>query len=440
MWRIPKRIAYRIAVACGLCAMMTIAAWTYLSYRFLIQAYEAGVPVSHIKIVLGTALPLCVTLLYSLWNIFRYSPDGQEWLRRWLTTGLPFRMGKQKRALAAFDRLLLVSEALDASNQALKTAIAQSLVWQWVAKPPLIGLLGVIAASPLLVMVPVLNMGVSAKDALIAAGVIWMLGTLSYLAARALGILDGHDRRRKKTSMQRERMKVSEYYQASVAATTTNSTGRSVAEGVGPTETGEPRDHPSAGFRPSSAEKKTLPPLPQPPGGFEWKQFRNVDFLQPLSWHVIVQETPPIKDGVGMDVYATSPQRFSDAAPFETGFTIQVMSGMKSGVWPGTKPVLAKYITSFLQRIEKTNVLMFEEGRQKNLEVINFCYRDIIEGQLSVIVHKLIAMSEELETIYVYTFESPESTWQQQWSRYGALILHHIAMAESAPLDLSNYA
>lgn len=143
---------------------------------------------------------------------------------------------------------------------------------------------------------------------------------------------------------------------------------------------------------------------------------------------------PSVADGLGMDVYSTSPRKFSPSNPFETGFTVQVMSGLKSGRWHSARHAYAVYITPLFDRVRKEDFLLLDEKAQG--EALHFVlrYRDVVNGLPSVIVHKFIVVNDALEHVHVFTFESAEASWREQWARYGEMILGNVGIARPAEI------
>lgn len=96
---------------------------------------------------------------------------------------------------------------------ALNAKLTLHPIWMWGLKPALIGLLAVFAASPLLIVFPIIadvfSMGISKTDVVVMAFLVWTSATLAYIVARRSGILDERDRlptrsmrsRRKKITM-----------------------------------------------------------------------------------------------------------------------------------------------------------------------------------------------------------------------------------------------
>jgi hypothetical protein len=96
-----------------------------------------------------------------------------------------------------------------ARRAALNASLTLHPVWMWGLKPAFIGLLGVLAASPLLVVFPLvanaLNVAISKTAVVVMACLVWASGTSAYLFARRPGVLDERDRLpRRKTRPKRK--------------------------------------------------------------------------------------------------------------------------------------------------------------------------------------------------------------------------------------------
>lgn len=81
---------------------------------------------------------------------------------------------------------------------ALNAKLIVHHVWMWGLKPASIGLLAVLAASPLLIVSPLvadaLNVDISKTGVIVMACLVWTSATSAYLFARRSGVLDERDR------------------------------------------------------------------------------------------------------------------------------------------------------------------------------------------------------------------------------------------------------
>lgn len=189
-------------------------------------------------------------------------------------------------------------------------------------------------------------------------------------------------------------------------------------------------------------DQKYLPAsaLGPAPEGFVWVEFKNAVFLQPVGWYVAIKETVPVPGVLSMDTYATSPTRFSEAEPFETGLTVQVMSGMKTPSWVSAKHAYATYMDGFLKRMKPEDMLLFREQKAGDFDCVIVRFRDTALDLPPIIIHKYAMINSELEMVHVYTFESPEGHWSEQWERYGTPILSRLSMLAPRRIDLERLA
>ena len=81
---------------------------------------------------------------------------------------------------------------------ALNATLTLHPVWMWGLKPGFIGLLAVLAASPVLIVSPLVadafNVDISKTAIVVVACLVWMSATAAYLFARRSGVLDERDR------------------------------------------------------------------------------------------------------------------------------------------------------------------------------------------------------------------------------------------------------
>jgi hypothetical protein len=81
---------------------------------------------------------------------------------------------------------------------ALNATLTLHPVWMWGLKPAFIGLLAVLAASPVLIVSPLVadafNVDISKTAVVVVACLVWISATAAYLFARRSGVLDERDR------------------------------------------------------------------------------------------------------------------------------------------------------------------------------------------------------------------------------------------------------
>ncbi len=171
--------------------------------------------------------------------------------------------------------------------------------------------------------------------------------------------------------------------------------------------------------------------IPEPPEGFEWKLYKNAFFPKPLQWNELESSTNG--KGIPMTVYATSPEKFSNTKYFEMGFTIQIISGPKKSHKVEASKVAILYLKPFVETHKKEEILMFEESTVGDFETMIFRYRDAPAGLIPIIVHKFILANNITDSVHVFTYESPESTWAENWTRYGEPILSKVNIITTLP-------
>ncbi len=423
VWRIPNRIVHKTMMLCVLSIPVAILVWTYLNYRFITTAYVKGAEIPQLKFALLAMTPLCLALAYSAWQIVRHSPDAQASLRHRLKTGWVFGFDSKRRCLAAFDRLIRESEARQLKHEAAKAAIAELPDWKWVVKPVLIGFLAAFAASPLLAIAPIFIDSMSARSSVVLGGVIWGAATLAYVVVRWLGILDERDRPRKKRSSRvNAQRRISDEY----APGLNHAESRLSAPGVTANAQTVAKESPMGSDTEFAGEIRKA--LPAPPQGFDWVIFHNAVFLRPAHWNVVTKHVPSIAELQGRDIYAASPVPFSETKPFDTGLTLEILSGMNSPGWVSAKHAFARYINGYLRDVADTDVLLASEKQQRGIDTVIVRFRDTRLGLPPEIVHKFAHIHHDLEVVHVYTFETPESLWAEHWARYGTPILSNVTM------------
>lgn len=173
--------------------------------------------------------------------------------------------------------------------------------------------------------------------------------------------------------------------------------------------------------------------LPAPPEGFVWQLYKNAVFLQAANW--IDAERLSSAGGVPMTVYAASAKAFSVQQPFEMGLTVQIISGAQKIRNIEAKDMAVLYLKPFVDAHTKENVLMLERSENADTERTVFRYRDVTVGSKPVIVHKFLLASNDADTVHVFTFESPEDTWKDNWKAYGKPFLGKVVVLPNVPAN-----
>jgi hypothetical protein len=445
MWRILGKFIDRIMIAFVLAAWAAMFGWIAIeilpnlmstrSEGFAIEVFG-----SQLGLVIACAVPpVLIASFYSVWIVIKGSAEAREMLRRRLASGWYSRLDNRQRLMSVIDRLVLASRLREESHRAAKAAILSLPEWRWIVKPMLIGLIPVIVLSPIVFTLVLISSSMTLRGTLIGLGWTWVAATSAYWIARWTGFLDDRDRlpSQRKLTRKPSNADSSANSQRQPEPALGHVTGQSSAWIASNKD--EARIAASSNMGADNvAELGTSAVRVVPvPYGFRWVEFGNAFFFQPESWHVVALEARPVRDGIATDVYATSPARFSREEPFETGFTLHVMSGMKSGYWPGGDRVYRDYILHFEIRIEDGDRLIEDDHTENGLRVVTLRYRDREPGRTNEIVHKCIAIDEALEMVWAFTFECPESEWEAYWRTYGTHMIHRISIKKGASIDFA---
>jgi hypothetical protein len=166
--------------------------------------------------------------------------------------------------------------------------------------------------------------------------------------------------------------------------------------------------------------------LPAPPEGFVWQLYKNAVFLQAVNWNEA--QSLSSTSGVPSTVYSASPERFTAQRPFEMGLTVQIIRGSHKIRRIEAKDMALLYLQPMVDAHTKENVLMLERSENADSERTVFRYRDVLAGSNPVIVHKFVVASNEADTVHVFTFQSPEDTWKENWKAYGKPFLGRVVV------------
>jgi hypothetical protein len=198
MLGLPLHATWKILIAAIAGCLSAIHLWVYLLYRFGLEAHERGAELPASKATVVAAIPAGIALAYIGYVILRHSPVVQAAVREWLRNGRLFKFDKRKRLLRIFENTIQAAESREQRRRATKAAILQHPGWLWGGKPALLGVLAVIAVSPLLLASPVIADVVGADISMVGvlwlAALVWASASLAYLVARWTGYLDERDR------------------------------------------------------------------------------------------------------------------------------------------------------------------------------------------------------------------------------------------------------
>lgn len=173
--------------------------------------------------------------------------------------------------------------------------------------------------------------------------------------------------------------------------------------------------------------------FPAPPDGFSWHLFKNVVFLKPQGW-----QDAEVADrivAVPRSMYATSPEAFSATKQFETGFTIEFMSGSQRLMKAQASTMALALLKPLLDTHKKEEILIFEQGTQGDFVTTFFRYRDAPPGLKPIIVHKFILANNVTDSFNVFSFESPAETWEENWTKYGTPIIGKLSVLPGVPTE-----
>lgn len=440
MWKIVWRFIDRIALAAAIAGWGAIMIWTGLVAWPMVTSDGPGTELidalggARPAVIACIIPPFLIATLYMAWTILKESAEAREVLRQRLSHGWYSRLDKRGRVMAGIDRLVHESRMREESLRAARAAILQLPEWRWLVRPALIGFIPVIGLAPILFTLALMSSSITFMGVVYGLGLTWAAATSAYWLARWTGFLDGRDRLpgQRKSLAKAGRRSGPASADIDWAAVLGQSNPPSSAEAA-PVAGGEgfgtlPND---AGQDAVVSQRPPVRVLPEP-HGFRWVEFRNAFFLQPEPWYILALEARPTKEGLAADVYATSPTRFSREQHFLTGFTLHVMSGMKSVEWPGAGRVAQGYMLQFICRIQDGDTLISHDHTHNGLNVLTLRYRDREPGQPVVIVHKCVAIDEALEMVWAFTFECPESDWERNWNTYGAHMIHRITIQSGA--------
>jgi hypothetical protein len=171
--------------------------------------------------------------------------------------------------------------------------------------------------------------------------------------------------------------------------------------------------------------------LPPAPEGFEWRMFHEAIFLKPTGWNE--RGKSAISSGIPFDVYAASPDEFSEDKAFEMGFTLQIMRKPEQPKEMDASRMVLGYLLPFLEAHPPKDALMLDQKEKGDQELTIFRYIDAPPGRKPIIVHKFIMANRKTDIVHAFTFESPQATWNEHWAKYGTPIFSKLSITSQMP-------
>jgi hypothetical protein len=171
--------------------------------------------------------------------------------------------------------------------------------------------------------------------------------------------------------------------------------------------------------------------LPAPLEGFDWLVYKNCAVLAPNGWN---QKTRP--DDLAKNItgaFALSPEVFSEKKSFDHGFTVQIHTDVKRRFGAAASSSLQALIQPLAAKLKKEDMLLFKEGGSADAATCILRYIDAPPGLTPLIVHRYLVANDANDVIHVFTYESPQAQWEENWKTYGTPILQKISILSTSP-------
>lgn len=169
------------------------------------------------------------------------------------------------------------------------------------------------------------------------------------------------------------------------------------------------------------------------PDGFSWDIYRNAISLKPVGWFVH-DKVYDIKGTISA-THAMSPADFSENNQFETGFTVGIFTNLKKHAKPEPSKTASIMIGIGLKMHTKEDIKYLSQNQQGDVKAFWLRYRDAPPGKTPIIVHKYYLANDATDNLNYFIFESPEDKWEENWKKYGSIILKHVTFIPAYPND-----
>jgi hypothetical protein len=150
--------------------------------------------------------------------------------------------------------------------------------------------------------------------------------------------------------------------------------------------------------------------LPAPPAGFTWQEVPELKaaFLRPNGWFFKKEELK------GTSAYFITKEDMSKTGEFQTGLTVNVFRLKKDSAVDRGRDLVDQIATQ-----KHANKFSREAGPFKEFGCL---YTDA-----EATVHNLAVANPTTNTLYLFTFESPRSEWDEAW-KLGKQIMEKITL------------
>jgi hypothetical protein len=179
---------------------------------------------------------------------------------------------------------------------------------------------------------------------------------------------------------------------------------------------------------PDAALRAQLPP---PPDGFDWLLYKNCAVLRPDGWHQNTRPDDPAKKLTG--AFALSPETFSEKKPFEHGFTVQIHHDVRARFGAPPSESVAGFLQPLAARLAKTDLLLYKENPTPIGATRILRYRDAPPGLTPLVIHRYYIADDTGDTLYAFTYESPEAQWEEHWKKFGTPLLGKVLILSARP-------
>jgi hypothetical protein len=179
---------------------------------------------------------------------------------------------------------------------------------------------------------------------------------------------------------------------------------------------------------PDAALLAQLPPAPE---GFSWLLYKNCSLLRPAGWHYHTRPDDPAKNLTG--AFALSPEAFSEKKPFEHGFTVQIHQNVRARFGAPASEAIAAFLQPLATRLPKADLLLYKENPTPTGATRILRHRDAPPGLTPLIIHRYYVANDTNDTLHVFTYESPEARWEENWKTFGTPILGKVLILSAHP-------
>ncbi len=174
-----------------------------------------------------------------------------------------------------------------------------------------------------------------------------------------------------------------------------------------------------------------LKQLPAADAGFTWLVYQNCALLRPDGWNLRTRAAEPQKSRLGS--FAMSPEVFSETKYYDHGMSVQIMPNAKASLGDVPSKGVMAFVAPKAEKLGKKNLLVYQNKPTSTGASVVFRYIDAPPNLTPLVIHRYYVADDAKDTVYIFTYEAPQESWEQNWEKYGTPIFKRLLILSGTP-------